>query len=80
VLIAASCNVQAFKSKGNVRADQLLFRYVEDYYSSECKDPEAKVRSTALGPLYFQKPGMYFLRKNRYKLRCVRSFDDDHWI
>jgi hypothetical protein len=80
MLTAASCNAQGLKSKGNARADQLLLRYVEDYYSSGCNDPEAKVRNTELGPLYFQQPGMYFLRMNRYRLRCVRSLNDDHWI
>lgn len=80
MLTVASCNAQGFKSNGNVRADQLLLRYVKDYYSSGCKDPEAKVRSTELGPLYFQQPGMCSLRKHIYRLRCVRSLDDDHWI
>jgi hypothetical protein len=80
MLTAASCDAQGLKSEGNTRAYQLLLRYVEDYYSSGCKDPEAKVRSTTLGPLYFQQPGMSSLRQNRYRLKCVRSLDDDHWI
>ena len=62
MLNAASCNAQGLKSKGHVRADQLLLHYIEDYFSSGCQDPEAKVRSTTLGPLYFQQPGMYPLQ------------------
>jgi hypothetical protein len=50
-----------------MRADQLLLQYVEDYYSSGCTNSKDKIRSTMLGPLYFQQPGM----RNQHETKAL---------
>ncbi len=58
---AVRCTARGLKSKGKVRADELLLQYVEEYFSAGLTHPGGKLRSTTLGPLYFQHPGKALL-------------------
>lgn len=73
------CNARGLKSKGKVRADELLLQYVEEYFSAGSTHREGKLRSTRLGPLYFQHPGKPF-STDTTTLLIRRTFINNHWI
>jgi hypothetical protein len=68
-----SCDAQGLRSHGDEDAVQLLLKYVTDYYSSGCTDPRSKVYSTALGPLYFQHPGLWIAYMGRARLTSIEG-------
>ncbi|KAL7625460.1 hypothetical protein AAE478_004680 [Parahypoxylon ruwenzoriense] len=52
------CEAQAFKNPDAGAAEALLFNAVERYFeSTQCSNPQAKVRCTSLAPIYFQHRG-----------------------
>ena len=65
---SARCSPQSFKTEGGksnngqmaiiTTAEQLLYAFVEEYFSAGFMNrEEVKVRKTLLPPLYFQHPG-----------------------
>ncbi|KAJ9142620.1 Zinc finger with UFM1-specific peptidase domain protein [Pleurostoma richardsiae] len=57
VSLQIPCDAQGFKDKEPGKSEERLLQYIEHYFQSAVFNPEAKVRTTTLPPIYFQHAG-----------------------